>query len=430
MIAASFYWIRQVQAGVLFGDTKAALYALSRATPLAPAANTFFEEAEYEYYGALALAAGGDRAGAARHHDRLTTFAKTGPETFGFRTTIVAAELARLDDRPLEAEQLFELALDKARAAGLVHEEAFTCEVAARFYDARGLRTIATALRAKARTCYEKWGAFGKVRDLDRKYPDDTSRSAAAMPARQLDLSTVLEVSKAVSSEIELARLVERVVLIAIEHAGAGRGLLITTGEHGARVEVEALAKVSKIDVRVVHEPVSSVTLPRSILDYVERTQQIVNLDDGGRPNPFSSDDYLARSKARSVLCLPLVRQAVTVAVLYLENDDTSHAFTPDRIAILRVLAAQAAISLENARLYTELRRSDLYLAEAQRLTNTGSYGWPIGGGTVTWSDEGRRIYGFAPGTEADPPSTCFRSWTPEDRRGLGAIQKLQQISK
>ncbi len=426
VIAASFCWIRQLQAGVLFGDTGAALHALSRATPLLPASYTFFEEAEYEYYGAMALVAAGDRAGAARHYDRLCTFATTGPETFGFRVAIVAAELARLDDRPLDAEQLFQLALDKASAAGLVHEEALAFEVAARFYSARGLHANGRAFRAKARSCYERWGAFGKVRDLDRNHPDDALRSGAAMPARQLDLSTVLEMSKAVSSEIVLERLVERVVTIAVQHAGAGRGLLVSTSEDGARVEAEALAKASRIDVRLVQAPVSAGTLPESIFDYVVRTQQIVNLDDAARPNPFSSDDYLARSKARSVLCLPLVRQAQTVAVLYLENNLTSHAFSPDRSAILRVLASQAAISLENARLYSELRRSDMYLAEAQRLTNTGSYGWPIGGGSIIWSDEARRIYGFEPGTK-QTADDVLRIMDPEDR--AFAERQVQQIS-
>ena len=426
VIGAAFYWIRQVQAGVLFNDTEAALHALSRATRMLPAVYTFFEEGEHEYYSAMALAAAGDRAGATRHYDRLCTFATTGPETFGFRVAIVGAELARLDDRPLDAEQLFELALDKAGAAGLVHEEALTFEVAARFYSARGLHANGRAFRAKARSCYERWGAFGKVRDLDRNYPDDALLSEAVVPKKQLDLSTVLEMSKAVSSEIVLERLVERVVTIAVQHAGAGRGLLISTGGAGARVEAEALAKASGLEVRVVQAPVSSETLPESVFEYVVRTQQIVNLDDAARPNPFSSDEYLARLKARSVLCVPLVRQTQTVAVLYLENNLTSHAFSPDRIAILRVLASQAAISLENARLYSELRRSDLYLAEAQRLTNTGSYGWPIGGGNIIWSDEARRIYGFEPGTR-QTALDVLQIMDPEDR--AFAERQVQQVS-
>jgi PAS domain S-box-containing protein len=427
VIAVSFYWIRQVQAGVLFHDTEAALHALARATQMLPAAYTFFEEGEYEYYGAMALVAAGDRAGAARHYDRLCTFATTGPETFGFRVALVGAELARLEDRPLDAEQLFQLALDKASAAGLVHEEALAFEVAARFYSARGLHANGRAFRAKARSCYERWGAFGKVRDLDRNHLDDALLAGAVMPAKQLDLSTVLEMSKGVSSEIVLERLVERVVTIAVQHAGAGRGVLISTGEDRVRVESEALAKASGIEVRVVQPPVGAGTLPESIFDYVVRTQQIVNLDDAARPNPFSSDEYLVRSKARSVLCLPLVRQAQTVAVLYLENNLSSHAFSPDRIAILRVLASQAAISLENARLYSELRRSDMYLAEAQRLTSTGSYGWPIGGSSIIWSDEARRIYGFEPGTK-QTAADVLRIMDPEDR--ASAERQVQQISE
>jgi PAS domain S-box-containing protein len=413
-IGASFYWTRQVQLGVLFGDTEAALHAVSKATPLSAASNTFFEEAEYEYYSALALAAAGDGAGAVRHYDRLTTFAKTGPETFGFRVAIVGAELARLDDRPLEAEQLLEGAMEKARAAGLVHEEALTCEIAARFYDGRGLQRIARSFREMARSAYERWGAFGKVRDLDRKHPEESW--SEAIPARQLDVATVLEMSKAVSSEIELERLVERVVLIASEQAGAGRGLLITTGADGSHVEAEALAEASNtFDVRVVRAPVSGATLPRSIFDHVVQTQQIVNVDVGARPNPFSNDEYFVASRARSILCVPLVRQAEVVAVLYLESNERSHAFTPDRIAILRVLAAQAAISLENARLYSRLQRSELYLGEAQRLAKTGSYGWPIGGGAVIQSDESLRIYGYEPG---DTPTAedMLALMDPEDR--------------
>ena len=414
VIAASFCWIRQVQLAVLFGDEAAALHAVSRATSFCAASNTFFEEAEYEYYSGLALAAAGDRVGAARHYDQLVTFAKTGAETFGLRVAVIAAELARLDARPLDAEQLFELATEKARAAGLVHEEALACEIAARFYAGRGLDTSARAFRARARGCYERWGAYAKVRDLDRKHPEEASTSA--MPARKLDLARVLEMSKAVSSEIELERLFERVVLLASEQAGAGRGLLITTGIEGAHVEAEALAKASnKFDVRIMRAAVSSATLPSSIFDHVVQTHQIVSVDDGARPNPFSNDEYFVASRARSILCLPVVRQAQIVAVLYLESNETSHAFTPDCIAILRVLAAQTAISLENARLYSKLRRSELYLGEAQRLTKTGSYGWPIGGGAIVQSDESLRIYGYEPG---DTPTAedLLRLMDPEDR--------------
>jgi PAS domain S-box-containing protein len=243
----------------------------------------------------------------------------------------------------------------------------------------------------------------------------------------QLDLTTVLEMSKAVSSEIVLDRLIERLVAIAVEHAGATRGLLIlAVPEEGLRIEAEALTRETRVAVKLVHGPASPSQLPWSILQHVERTQDIVNLDDTSQPNSFSADPYFDVGGSRSVLCVPLVRNAELVALLYLENGLTSHAFTPVRIALLRVLAPQAAISLENARLYSELRRTDQYLAEAQRLSHTGSFGWRIGRGSIVWSDEARRIYGFAPGTK-QTAADVLRIMDPEDR--ALAERKVEKVS-
>ena len=130
--------------------------------------------------------------------------------------------------------------------------------------------------------------------------------------------------------------------------------------------------------------------MPDSTLHLVLRTRERVILDDAAAPNPFSADAYFRPKRVRSVLCLPLLKQAELIGLLYLENNLASHVFTPARIAVLELLAAQAAISLENASLYTDLlqenherrtaeaalRRSEAYLAEAQRLSRTGSFGW------------------------------------------------------
>src|SRR5712664_2661139 len=116
------------------------------------------------------------------------------------------------------------------------------------------------------------------------------------------------------------------------------------------------------------------------------RTQESVILDDASAPNPFSADAYIRENQARSVLCLPLVKQAKLIGVLYLENSLTPHAFTPARIAVLRLLASQAASSLQHA---------DAYLAEAQRLSRTGSFGWSVSSGAIFWSEESFRIFGY-----------------------------------
>ncbi len=425
-IGPCWYWIRQTQARVFAGDGPAAVRAFDKATPLMWTTPTFFEEADYHFYGALALASVGQLAPVFAHQELLVSWALTCPASFTSRVALVAAEIARLEGRVLDAELLYEQAIDAARSNGLVHEEALTHETAARFYEARGLRTTAQAFRLNARGCYERWGAFGKVRQLDRDHPGLSSAGVLPSPARQLDLTTVLEISKAVSTEIVLDRLVERIVAIAVEHVGAARGLLIfPTREQGLQVEAEALVGPQGVTVRLVRAPGLSSELPMSILQYVERTQQIVNLDDASKANPFSADPYLDRSRSRSVLCVPLVRQAELVAVLYLEHGLTSHVFTPVRVAILRVLASLAAISLENARLYSELRRTDQYLAEAQKLSHTGSFGWPIGG-SIDWSDEARRIYGFATGTK-QTAADVLRIMDPEDRPF--AERQMQTVS-
>jgi len=424
-IAAAFYWIRQLQAHVFAGDTSAALQALENTKPFFWSVPTFFDEVEYYFYGALALSAAGDLERTRELHRVLASW-----PNFSARIALVAAELARLEERPLDAEQLYEQAIALARASGYVHDEALAYDVAARFYEDRGLRTSAFAFRTNARACYARWGAFGKVRQLDRMYRGLSlvaATTTSSTPIKQLDLATVLEMSKAVSSEIVLEKLVERLMAIAVEHAGAVRGLLILpVRDAGHRIEAEALARPEGVTVRLVRQQASLEDLPESILHYVVRTQQIVNLDDASKLNPFAADSYFANTQSRSVLCFPLVRQAELVGILYLENPLTSYAFTPERISILRVLASQAAISLENARLYSELRRTDIYLAEAQKLSQTGSFGWPIGPGSIVWSDEARRIYGFEPNTK-QTAADVLRIIDPEDRPL--AAQQIHEVS-
>ncbi|HEX5077637.1 MAG TPA: ATP-binding protein, partial [Geminicoccaceae bacterium] len=128
---------------------------------------------------------------------------------------------------------------------------------------------------------------------------------------------------------------------------------------------------------------------------YVSRTQERLLLDDVAADTPFAGDEYFRRGRCRSILCLPLLKQARLIGVLYLENSLTSHAFTPSRTAVLELLASQAAISLQNAHLYSDLRRADAYLAEAQRLSRTGSFGWNVASGEIFWSEEMYRIFGF-----------------------------------
>jgi GAF domain-containing protein len=186
-----------------------------------------------------------------------------------------------------------------------------------------------------------------------------------------------------VSSEIVLGKLIKTLLRIAVEHAGAERGLLILFPSAEPRIAAEATTGRGQVEVTLHQMAASAAELPESALHYVFRTRESVILDDALAQNPFSADEYLRQKHVRSVLCLPLVKQAKLIGTLYLENNLASHVFTPSRISVLELLASQAAISLENARLYSDLQERE---ARIRRLVDANIIG------IVIWDFQGRII--------------------------------------
>src|ERR1700678_2508390 len=180
---------------------------------------------------------------------------------------------------------------------------------------------------------------------------------------------------------------------LTVELAGAERGLLILLREDEPQIEAEAITSHEGAAVTVWRTAVTPFDLPESALHYVIRTRERVLLDDASVENLYSQDEYLRWKHPRSVLCVPIVKQSKLVGVLYLENNLTPRAFPADRVAVLELLAAQAAISLENAGLYSDLQRSETFLAEAQSLSRTGSFGWIVATGELCWSAETYNIF-------------------------------------
>ncbi len=370
---ACWYWIRKTQAFFYANDFDRAVAAADKAEAYLWTSLTPFEEAEYHYFAGLARAAYCDAASASeRPHHRealgrdaawLDAIAKHNPQSFANRAALVAAEMARLDGRDLDALGLYEQAIRSARENGFVQNEAVAYEVAARFHGARGLETVANALMRSARACYRDWGANAKVRRLDQSHPDLRDEPALALPgatitapASQLDVAAAVKAAQAVSSEIVLDDLIETLLIIAMQHAGADRGLLILYQGDQLKVEAEARTDHGAVEVTKLRADVAAHQLPESVLRYVIRTRASLLLDDATASQLFSGDPYIRRAQPRSMLCLPLIKQAKLVGLLYLENKLAPHAFTSERIALLDLLAAQAAISLENARLYEDLR--------------------------------------------------------------------------
>ena len=398
IVAASRYWIRKLQACVYAGNGASAVAAASTAASLLWTVPTQVELSEYHFYAALGRAARCDTADVGErpqhlealvsHLKRIAVWADNCPATFANRAALVGAELARLEQRELDAERLYEEAIRSAREHGFVQNEGLSHELAARFYAARGFETIAHAYLRNARHCYLRWGALGKVRQLDQRYPrlhGESSSPAATfgVPVERLDVGTVLKAAQAVSGEIVLGELIKTLLRIAIEHAGAERGLLILFPDDKPRIAAEATIGRSQVEVTLRQTAASPAELPESVLHYVIRTRESVILNDALVQNEFSADEYICQRHARSVLCLPLVKQSKLIGVLYLENKLASHVFTPARILVLEVLASQAAISLENARLYSDLRERE---ARIRRLVDANIIGIMI------WAVDGRII--------------------------------------
>jgi PAS domain S-box-containing protein len=401
------YWVRKLQARFFAGDYSSALDAAARARPNLWTLAAMFEEAEFHFYAALALTRsyistvadrdnGGESVASedevsssvpakhhmqalAIHHRQLETWASNCLENFENRAALVGAEIARLEGRELDAERLYHLSIRSAKANGFTNNEALAYELAAGFYAARGLGEIAHLYLRNARNAYLRWGADGKALQLESIHPqlrrigsmlDPTSTILASL--EHLDLATIIKVSQAVSAEIIPDRLIVTLMRVAVEHAGAERGVLILSRKGELRIEAEATASGDDTVVRLLEMPVTGSELPAAIVQYAARTQETVILEDGEIRNPFSTDPYVRQRRARSILCLPLVKQGVLIGILYLENNLIARVFTPNRVAVLKLLASQAAISLENMHLYTDLEERE---AKVRRLVDANIVG-------------------------------------------------------
>ncbi len=354
-------------AAFLAGDAQASLEAAARTEGVLRAVTAMAVQPTFTFYRALALAdvhAGQPPAAQARGLelieravDDFAAWARHCPENYATRHALLAAELARLQGRELEAERLYEDAIAAARAAALVHQEALACERAAAFHHGRGLARLAGDCLAGAHAAFTRWGAGAKLRQLEAEHPALREAAAAAVP---IDTLAVMKATQALSSQIDLDALLETLMRIALEEAGAQAGRLYVSAGERFELAAEAQVRGGAIEVRL-HRPGRVVEdddpqHPGAVLQYVRRSREPVLLADATQPHPFSADGYLERVRPRSVLCVPLLRRAQAIGMLHLEHLLSTHAFSARQATVLGMLAAQAAISLETAGLYTALK--------------------------------------------------------------------------
>jgi PAS domain S-box-containing protein len=408
----SWHWIVKLKARFLSGNYAEALAAADNTMPVLAVSSGQIQQLDYFYYTALTVSALYEAAGIdqqqawrellAAHREQLREWAENYPPTFEDKHALVSAEIARLEGRDADAMRLYEQAIRSAHEHGFVQNEGVAHEVAARFYAAHGSETSADAHLRNARHCYLRWGADGKVQQLDRLYPhlaatnEQLSAGITGSPVQHLDVASVVKASQTLSSEIVLPKLVERLMKIAIENAGASHGLLILPSDKKYLIQAEARANGDAIEVTMRQEPIARTNCPESLVRYVIRTRESVILDDTSKSSQFSGDDYLRDRKPKSILCLPLIKQRELTGVLLLENTLTSHAFTPARIAVLELLAAQAAISLENTRLYNDLQERESKIRRLVEANIIGICIFDLEGRLIEANDTFLNIVGYS----------------------------------
>jgi predicted ATPase/class 3 adenylate cyclase/tRNA A-37 threonylcarbamoyl transferase component Bud32 len=387
-MAVCFYKILKAQALYLFGRPKLALEATREIDGMLGFIVNHPNLADHLLYQSLSLTAlwtdfESDEGRAAMEQVRtnlaqLKAWSDSCPDNFMAKRLMVEAELARITGDDVTAAELFDRSIDSAHKAQLVQDEAVANELAARFsIERRPASRVGAMYLRDARYAYQLWGAYRKVEELELEFPQLLTEyrdmrgalraSAANLPIQSstarsssaiLDLNTLIKAAQTISGEIVLGQLLERLIGILIENAGAQRGLLLLSRD--GELYVQAVGSVASDEVAVlmsipIDSPDGSSMVPVGVIRFAARTQEAVVVDDAQEDERFMADPYVQRQHTRSVLCQPILNQGQLIGLVYLENDLVTGAFTPEREQLLALLSGQIAISIKNAELIEHL---------------------------------------------------------------------------
>jgi predicted ATPase/signal transduction histidine kinase/tRNA A-37 threonylcarbamoyl transferase component Bud32 len=305
------------------------------------------------------------------NQEKMQQLAIHAPMNFQHKYDLIEAEKSRVLGNMLEAEEFYERAIQGARDNKYIQEEALAYELAAKFYLTRGRQQIASSYMKEAHYCYDRWGAKAKVKDLENRYPELLGRVRASISPTEhslfklrstegttnrivsVDLAAVMKAAQALSEEIQLDRLISTLMQVAIENAGAQKGSLMLLENEQLSIVAQCVG-TKHCNLHPI--PIANCPdIPIAIIQYVERTQEPLVLDDASIEPTFAADIYIQQQQPRSLLCIPILKQSKSIGILYLENNLSTGVFTNDRLEVLKLLIGQAAISLENARLYERL---------------------------------------------------------------------------
>ena len=312
------------------------------------------------------------------YQQKMKVWAESAPMNFQHKYNLVEAEKARVLGQNWQAAELYEKAIAGAKENEYLHEEALAYELAAEFYLGRGMDTFAQTYLREAHYCYQQWGAMAKVTDLENRYPQLLALKLSQLehiknsvnqitvlnsPTRRitsssvLDLESVMKAAQTLSGEIVLSSLLEKMMQIVIENAGADRGCLLLPQEDKWFIEAEGEVDCASITVLQSLAIENSEQVSANLIHYVVRTKEYLVLSNATQDDRFSQDPYIIKYHPQSVLGMPLVNQGQLTAILYLENRVTEGAFTSQRLQVLNMLSSQLAISIENSLLYNNLEQ-------------------------------------------------------------------------
>ncbi|MFH2134718.1 MAG: diguanylate cyclase [Pseudomonadota bacterium] len=394
---AHFYWVNKMQALYLWRRADEALAVAAISAKYLKHSLAMLHTVEHHFYHALILCAVCDAAPQQKHLrkakrilKRFEQWSLLNPANFEHKALLIRAEIARLEGATWEVSDLYTRAIRSADEHGYMQNKALANELAGRFFNTVNVESAARSHLREAYYGYQLWGASGIADNLAQAFPFVAARhaqdalSGSAMVERSfgatsvastsvshgnllettsssrrrsgLDMETVIKSTQAISGEIKLATLLQKLMKIMIENAGAERGSFIRVVHGDLLLEAEGAVHDEAVKI-CGGVPPDAERLPLSVVQYVARLGESVLLNDAESDARFWEDPYIVRVRPKSLLCSPIMHHGQVIGVVLLENNLASGAFTPARIELLQMLSAQAAISIENSQLYAGLEQ-------------------------------------------------------------------------
>ena len=342
---------------------------------------------------------------------RIEKWVQLSPDTHLPWLYLIKAEHARVFNDRRKSEEYFDLSEKKFKAAHLHIYMLMSNERAGQYYQSVGKLKHAKLYMTDACHGFNKYGLTARAKKIEETYPDlilpfhmngapggssNMTFTGSTVTSESLDLSSVMKASRAISGEIVMSRLLHTLMDIIMENAGAEKGFLILDNDGQLFVEAEAKFDTHKASV-IKSIPVETHPgLSSGIVNYVARTSETVLLNNAEAEGAFTHDPHVSKNRIKSVLCLPILNKGKLSAILYIENNLSTNAFTRNHIKIIRLLTSQASVSLENARLYESVFQSEEKYRTILKSMEEGYLEFDLKGAFLFVNDAITRIFGYS----------------------------------